>query len=113
MAKKKRKAKKAKKAHKLLGKNKKSSCRGNECAEPEVEQSSTAMACEKEDDVPPYPGCLYTPGRFNKERFEFIAATRDKGKSHREACAAWNLSNERARLLEGMPEKEMKRRRFA
>ena len=54
----------------------------------------------------------YCPKAFSKARLEYIAKRKQSGTTHKDACTAWMVSQERADLLPGLSEKELKRRRF-
>ena len=56
---------------------------------------------------------LYSPGKYSEARKKFIADLRGEGASYASASTAWNSSEERTKLLAGMPASERKRRRFA
>ena len=94
--------------------------KGKRCAKkrrtPKKARPQTSSGSEppkdKEEEEPTYPGCLYTPGRFKEARAIYIQDCRKRNMSYKDACAAWNLSNERSDLLAGMPHNEMVRRRF-
>lgn len=54
----------------------------------------------------------YCAGEFNKVFKEFMLQAKEKGLKRPEALEQWKHFPERARLLEGMPLSEQKRRRF-
>ena len=54
----------------------------------------------------------YNAGEFNKVFKEFMLQAKEKGLKRPEALEQWKQFPERARLLEGMPLSEQKRRRF-
>lgn len=54
----------------------------------------------------------YVAGEFNKHRLRFIKEKQAEGLKFRAASDAWMLSNERAALLVGVSDSEMKKRRF-
>ena len=54
----------------------------------------------------------YSPGSYAEARKKFIADRRGQGVSHAAASAAWNISEQRNKLLEGLSPAERKRRRF-
>eukprot|EP00435_Cladocopium_sp_Y103_P047160 s2315_g13.t1 len=54
----------------------------------------------------------YVPGNFSKMRLQFIKKMReDHQVTFKEASAAWMLSDERADLLQNVPQGELKKRR--
>ena len=108
-------------SNKAPGKGAKAKAKGRKCAKkrrhpkkakPETSSSPEPLKDEKAEE-PTYPGCLYTPGRFKEARAKYIQECRRRAMSYKDACAAWNLSDERSELLAGMPHNEMVRRRFA
>ena len=56
--------------------------------------------------------CTYKARNYASARKAFIAKRRKKGATYKDASAAWNASEARQKLLAGMSESELKRRRF-
>ena len=54
----------------------------------------------------------YCAGEFNKVFKEFMLQAKERGSKRTEALQQWKHFPDRARLLEGMPVSEQKRRRF-
>lgn len=84
---------------------------------PVLETSPVMADHDKVDEVThaiqeDVASCAYQPKKFSAARKDFMAEKRKLGLSHRQANDAWMSSNERATFLEGMPESELKRRRF-
>lgn len=83
-----------------------------ELAGPEVEEAlrpkpSLQMAPTEASKT------TYVAGQFSQIRLAFIAECKASGMSHADANSKWMLSNKRAELLMSLPEKDLKRRRFA
>ena len=55
---------------------------------------------------------LYKAGDFAKARKQFLQEIRKDGMAYKDAQLAWTNSKQRADLLSGMSEGELKRRRF-
>ena len=55
---------------------------------------------------------LYKAGDYQKKRMKFIQRRRAVGWTYREACDDWNASACKAKLLAGLSQSELKRRRF-
>ena len=55
---------------------------------------------------------LYRPGDYSAARKDFIDKARGGGMTYREGQQAWAESEQRRKLLAGMSEAELKRRRF-
>ena len=84
---------------------------------PALETSPVMADQDKVDEVTQtiqedVASCGYQPKKFSAARKDFMAEKKKLGLSHRQANDAWMSSNERATFLEGMPESELKRRRF-
>ena len=55
---------------------------------------------------------IYKPHEYSEARKEFIKEAREGGMSYKESQSAWASSQQRSKLLAGMTEAELKRRRF-
>ena len=57
-------------------------------------------------------GASYEPHVYKDQRSKFIEAQKATGCTHAVACVAWNLSQDKAKLLSAVPVPELVRRRF-
>ena len=66
---------------------------------------------------PVLPACeagdAYKAGAFQASKKKFVDEKKKEGMAHKDALQAWMLSDIRASLLQSLPQKELKRRRFA
>ena len=55
---------------------------------------------------------VYKPHEYSRIRKEFIDSKKDSGLSSKDAAEAWNQSQQKRKLLGGVPLPELRRRRF-
>ena len=93
------------KKNKLLKKNKKTA---NKKKEKEAKNKMEKEPKSKKVSAV----SLYKPGEYKQARLDYMSDLKEQGWSHAEAIAEWNASTERADLLAGLSQSELKRRRF-
>ena len=88
-------------------------CKRNKASCAKATDKAAKQIIAVDSNNPAEPHCLYKPAEFQEERFKFINRMKEKkGISYHEASAMWKTSKKRAKLLSGLSESQMKKRRF-